>query len=95
MLRDVLPETICVKEPTYMSAKETRDCSPAYSDWFDKPVVLLVKVRQYFIPLHCRIIGEANDKVRVFVQPGFELEIRKALICAVEETTAIQETWIN
>jgi len=78
-----------------MSAEETRNCSPAYSDWFDKPVVLLVKVRQYFIPMHCRIIGETNADVRVCVQPGFELEIRKELICAVEETTAIREIWMN
>jgi hypothetical protein len=78
-----------------MIAEEIRNCSPAYSGWFDKPVVVLVKVRQYFIPLHCRIIGETNADVRVYVQPGFELEIRKTLICAVEETTAIRETWMN
>jgi hypothetical protein len=78
-----------------MIAGETRNCSPAYSDWFDKPVVLLTKVRQYFIPLHCRIIGETNADVRVCVQPGFELEIRKAWICAVEETMAIRELWMN
>jgi hypothetical protein len=78
-----------------MLADEARNCSPAYSDWFDKPVVLLVKVRQYFIPLPCSIIGETNANVRVCIQPGWELEIRKELICAVEETTASRETWVN
>jgi hypothetical protein len=78
-----------------MIGEETKNVSPAYSAWFDKPVVLLVRVREYFIPLHCRIIGETNAGVRVCVQPSFELEIRKELICAVEETTAIRETWMN
>jgi hypothetical protein len=95
MLRDVLTKTIYVEGLTNMIAEETRNCSTAYSDWFDKSVVLLVKFRQYFIPLPCRIIGETNADVRVCVQPGFELEIRKILICAVEETTAIRETWMN
>ena len=78
-----------------MLADEVGNYSPAYSDWFDKPVVLLVKVRQYFIPLPCSIIGETNADVRVCIQPGWELEIRKELICAVEETTARRETWAN
>jgi hypothetical protein len=78
-----------------MIAKGTKNFLPAYSSWFDKPVVLLVKVRQYVVPLPCSIAGETDADVRVCIQPGWELEIRKELICAVEETTASRQTWMN
>ena len=47
-----------------------KDYSPAYSAWFDKPVVLLVVIRQCHVPMPCRIVGESVDEVRVWIQPG-------------------------
>jgi hypothetical protein len=73
----------------------TKIRSSAYSAWFDKPVVVLVKVHQYFAPLPCDIIAETNAAVQVRLRPGWELRIRKELILAVEEVTASRENWMN
>jgi len=73
----------------------TKNLSPAYSTWVDKPVVLLVKVRQYFAPMPCSIIGETDAGVRIRIQPGWELEIRKELILAVEEDPVTLEPRLN
>jgi hypothetical protein len=78
-----------------MITNGTKNLSPAYSTWVDKPVVLLVKVRQYFVPMPCSIIGETDAGVRICIQPGWELEIRKELILAVEEASAGRETYRN
>ena len=78
-----------------MITKGTKNLSPAYSAWVDKPIVLLIKVRQYFVPVPCSIIGETDAGVRVCIQPGWELEIRKELILAVEEANAGREATMN
>jgi hypothetical protein len=78
-----------------MITKGTKNLSPAYSAWVDKPVVLLIKVRQYFVPVPCSIIGETDAGVRVCIQPGWELEIRKELILAVEQANAGREATMN
>jgi hypothetical protein len=56
---------------------------------------LLIRVRQYFVPMPCSIIGETDADVRVSIQPGWELDIRKELIFAVEEATAGREPYMN
>jgi hypothetical protein len=68
-----------------MIAEGTRDFSPAYSAWFGKPVVMLVVIRQCHVPMPCRIVGESAADVRVRIRPGWEMDIRKDLILAVEE----------
>jgi hypothetical protein len=70
---------------TNMIAEGTKDFSPVYSAWFGKPVVLLVVIRQCHVPMPCRIVGESAADVRVRIQSGWEMEIRKELILAVEE----------
>jgi hypothetical protein len=72
-----------------------KNLSPAYSAWVDKHVILLIRVRQYFVPMPCSIIGETDADVRVSIQPGWELDIRKELILAVEEATAGREPYMN
>jgi hypothetical protein len=83
------------QEPTNMITEGAKNVSPAYSAWVDKHVVLLIRVRQYFVPMPCSIIGETDDGVRVCIQPGWELEIRKELILAVEEATPGREANMN
>ena len=78
-----------------MITEGTKNVSPAYSAWVDKHVVLLIRVRQYFVPMLCSIIGETDDGVRVCIQPGWELEVRKELILAVEEYAVARDNWIN
>ena len=78
-----------------MITEGTKNVSPAYSAWVDKHVVLLIKIRQAFVPMPCSIIGETDAGVRVCIQPGWELEIRKELILAVEEANAGREANMN
>ena len=68
-----------------MIAERTKDCSPVYSSWFGKPVVMLVVIRQCHIPMPCQIVGESAADVRVRIRPGWEMDVRTDLIRAVEE----------
>jgi hypothetical protein len=68
-----------------MIAQETKDFSPVYSAWFGKPVVVLVVIRQCHVPMPCHIVDETAADVRIRIQPGWELDVRKELIVAVEE----------
>jgi hypothetical protein len=78
-----------------MIAKKLKHVSPIYSDWLGKPVVLLVTIRQCHVPMPCSIIGESVADVRVRVQPGWEMDIRKELILAVEEDAVALNTLVN
>jgi hypothetical protein len=48
-------------------------------------VVILVVIRQCHLPMPCHIVGESAADVRVRINPGWEMDIRKDLILAVEE----------
>jgi hypothetical protein len=78
-----------------MPTEGTRKFSPAFSAWLGKPVVLLVVIRQCHVPMPCKIIGESVAEVRVRIQPGWELDVRKELILAVEEDAATVYTRVN
>jgi hypothetical protein len=78
-----------------MIAEGTNDFSPVYSAWFGKPVVLLVVVRQCHVPMPCKIVGESAAGVRVRIQPGWEMDVRKELILAVEEDAAATAARVN
>jgi hypothetical protein len=76
-------------------ANRTEGFSPVYSSWFDKPVVILVVIRQCHVPMPCRIVGESAADVRVRIQPGWEMDVRKDLILAVEEVVIAAEDRVN
>jgi hypothetical protein len=78
-----------------MNVDGTKDFSPAYSAWFGKPVVMLVAIRQCYVPMTCRIVGESAAGVRIRMQPGWEMEVRKDLILAVEEVVIPSEGPVN
>jgi hypothetical protein len=78
-----------------MLAEGTKEFSQLYSSWFGKPVVMLVVIRQCHLPLPCRIVGESAADVRVRIQPGWELDVRKDLILAVEEVVIAAEDRVN
>ena len=78
-----------------MIAQRTKDFSPVYSSWFGKPVVMLVVIRQCYVPMPCRIVGESDADVRVRIQPGWEMDVRKDLILAVEEVVIAEEDRVN
>lgn len=68
-----------------MIADRTKNFLPVYSNWFEKPVVMLVVIRQCHLPMPCHIVSESAADVRVRLHPGWEMDIRKDLILAVEE----------
>jgi hypothetical protein len=76
-------------------ANRTELFSPVYSSWLGKPVVMLVVIRQCHVPMPCRIVAESAADVRVRIQPGWELDIRKDLILAVEEVVIAAENRVN
>jgi len=78
-----------------MIAEGTKDFSPVYSTWFGKPVVMLVVIRQCHVPMPCRIVGESAADVRVRIQPGWEMDVRKDLILAVEEIVIAAKDRVN
>jgi hypothetical protein len=78
-----------------MIAKTTKRVSPTYSSWLGKPVVMLVVIRQCHVPMPCRIVGESVSEVRVRLQPGWEMEVRKDLILAVEEDATAMTSGVN
>jgi hypothetical protein len=73
----------------------TKDFSPEYSAWFGKPVVLLVAIRECYVPMTCRIVGESTAGVRILMQPGWEMDVRKDLILAVEEVLTNTDGRVN
>jgi hypothetical protein len=78
-----------------MITQGTKDFSPAYCVWLGKPVVLLIAIRQCRLPLPCSIVGESIADVRVCVEPGWEMNVRKELIPAIEEYTVASNSWVN
>jgi hypothetical protein len=78
-----------------VNANGTESHSPVYSVWLGKPVVMLVVIRQCHVPMPCHIVGESVADVRVRIQPGWELDIRKDLILAVEEVVIAAENRVN
>ncbi len=67
------------------------DFSPAYTTWRRKSMVLLVVIRQCHVPIPRSIIGESAAALRVRFNPGWEMDLRKELILAVEEDAVIPE----
>jgi hypothetical protein len=78
-----------------MDLEEIQEFSPVYSAWFGKSVVLLVVIRKCHLPMPCSIVGETVAELRVRIRPGFELEIRKDLILAVEEDRTASDFRVN
>jgi hypothetical protein len=62
---------------------------------FGKPVVLLVVIRRCHVPMPCRIVAESVADVRVRIHPGWEMDIKKELILAVEEVVIAAADRVN
>jgi hypothetical protein len=56
---------------------------------------MLVAIRQCLFPMPCRIVGESAADVRVWLERGWEVDIRKELILAVEELVVENENMVN
>jgi hypothetical protein len=84
-----------VSDVTHLISENTKERSSIYSAWFGKSVVLLVAIRQCRVPMPCSIVGESAVDVRVRIKPGWEMNLRKELILAVEEYAAAPDIRIN
>jgi hypothetical protein len=69
--------------------------SPTYSAWLEKPVVLLILFRQCQIPVPCRIVSETFAEVRLRIQAGLEIDVRKDLILALEVDALASDGRVN
>jgi hypothetical protein len=69
--------------------------SPKYSAWIEKPVVLLIMFRQCQIPVPCRIVSETFAEVRLRIQAGLEIDVRKDLILALEVDALASDGRVN
>jgi hypothetical protein len=78
-----------------MIAEGPTDPSSAYSAWFGKPVVLLVVIRECCVPMPCSIVGESPADVRIRLQTGWEMDVRKELILAVEHDVDSENGPVN
>ncbi len=61
-----------------------------YSLWMGQPVVLQVGAGQTRVPLRGTIIGESMDAVRFRISDGWDVDIYKAMVLAVEE-----DNWVS
>jgi hypothetical protein len=77
-----------------MKTRDIPHCSLVFSVWFRIPVLLFV-VRECRVPIPCNIIGESDSAIRIQMQPGWEIDIRKELILAVEEASLRREICMN
>jgi hypothetical protein len=78
-----------------MMTEVVNEFLPVFSVWFGKPVVILVVIRDCHVPMQCRIVGETAASVCVRIQPGWEMNIRKDLILAVEEVIITGKNAVN
>jgi hypothetical protein len=78
-----------------MIADGTKGYSCMYSAWHGKSVVLLVAIRQCQVPMPCSIVGESVGDVCVRIGPGWEMNLRKEMILAVEEYVVALDRKIN
>jgi hypothetical protein len=78
-----------------MIAEGKNELSPVYSAWFGKPVVLVIGLRQCHVPVPCSIIGESARELRVRVKAGWEMDLGKEWILAIEEETVPPSSRVN
>ena len=77
-----------------MNTEDKWSWSPVYSAWFGIPVLLFV-MRKCRVPIPCNIVAESVSVVRIRLQPGWEIDVPKQLILAVEEATASWKDCMN
>jgi hypothetical protein len=80
---------------TQMMTDEKNEFLPIYSTWLGRPVVLLIQIRQGRVPIPCSIIGESDADLRVLLRAGWEMDVRKELILAIEEDSVPVNTRPN
>ncbi len=62
----------------------------AYETWMNQPVVMQVVAGELKVPLRGVIVGESPDAVKFRVGEGWDVEIYKNMVLAVEE-----DNWVS
>jgi hypothetical protein len=57
----------------------------AYATWLGQPVILQVAAGELRVPLRGVIVGESDSAVRFRVGDGWDIDVYKPMILAVEE----------
>lgn len=78
-----------------LSAARQEDSPTPFSALIGESVVLIVNIRQCHVPLRCRIIDESLGDLLINVDPGWEMNVRKELILAVEQDHVIESGPVN
>ncbi len=61
-----------------------------YSLWLGQPVVLQVAAGEMRVPLRGVIVGESPDSVRFRIGDGWDVDVYKNMVLAVEE-----QNWVS
>lgn len=59
--------------------------SSAYAGWLGQEVVLQLEAADLRVPLRGKIVGESDDAVRFRIGEGWDIDVFKSMILAVEE----------
>jgi len=59
--------------------------SSAYATWVGRPVVLQVALGDIKVPLRGTLLKDGDDTVRMRIGDGWDVDIYKAMILAVEQ----------
>ncbi len=65
--------------------REAHSMQGGYSLWLGQPVVLQVAAGEMRVPLRGVIVGETMDAVRFRIGDGWDVDIYKNMVLAVEE----------
>jgi hypothetical protein len=57
----------------------------AYATWLGQPVILQVAAGELRVPLRGVIVGESDAAIRFRVGEGWDIDVYKPMILAVEE----------
>jgi hypothetical protein len=65
--------------------REAQAMQGGYSLWLGQPVILQVAAGDMRVPLRGVIVGESKDSVRFRIGDGWDVDIYKSMVLAVEE----------
>jgi hypothetical protein len=66
-----------------------------FSSLIGESVVLIVNIRRCQVPLRCRIMDESLSDLLINIEPGWEMNVRKELILAVEQDMPAGNSRVN
>src|SRR5712692_560514 len=78
------------KTPLESEIQEGKVMTSAFAVWRGQPVILQVAAGTTRVPLRGTIVGESDEALRVRIGSGWDVDIYKTMVLAVEE-----DSWMN